>query len=755
MKDGLAQKLSSTFGVSSKDLVWRALAVCCIVGAIVLTIESFNIPIFSETLERAENAVTDYFLSFRDSQSSYKENRKEETDSVVLVTLDPESARRLGLDPKAPWPRKLFVQLIEQLNKGGAGVIGLDVDLEGGAGKDEDATLSDTLKQVKNLILSTNMDYMEQHSGGRPKTRVHAPYEPFVVALGADAACLGNAYIPVDRDGLVRRASLVFKNFGHSTAFHKSFALRIAEKDLGARAMVDQSHDRVFLKDKIYPREFRINFAGGKGSFTTIPLWRALNWQKHFQSASTIAKGDSAGGAQSNSPFKQKVVLVGFGESSYVDLANNQPRQSAIYEASYATPVSNFDNRMPAIEVQANVVSNLINNKCLPPPERWKMLIAVIITALACGQVMGFLVGRPLGSFLAVLGMSAAWLALSLMLFLSNGQSIPTVVPILAVALPCWLLVLIDQNLHFFRERRRHTRLFRSMTAKHIANQIDRAQLAELGLDGKRCQVTVMVCRISDFMDELQDLPPDRVFQIFNDCLGIMINEVFEHRGIVDRIASYGVIAFWGAPLQQPGSEQAKQAAECALAIKDKISNYCETQSEKMASLALKTSCGISTGEAFCGTIDAGSRDTQFAQYSVIGEPVEGAIALEALNKIYDTSFILGNTTAHLVDEALETRQIDSITSNDSKGKVEKRAVFELMTTKGSLPAAMEEAIAIYRSAQLSLEEGDIKEAEQLFATILKMVPSDQPTSIMLKRCRELLNTQGETVSSGTRRLDI
>jgi adenylate cyclase len=512
--------------------------------------------------------------------------------------------------------------------------------------------------------------------------------------------------------------------------------------------MIDQSHERVFLKDKILPAEFRINYAGGKGSFTTIPLWRALEWQKHFQSSSTIAKGNSADSSTTNSPFAHKVVLVGFGESSFIDTSSNQPRQSPIYESSYATPVSDYENRMPAIEVQANIVSNLINGKCLPPPSRWKMIIAVLIAALACGQVMGMLVGRPMGSLLSVAAISIAWFALSFFLFLNFGQVIPTVVPIVAVILPAWLLVLADQNLYFFRDRRRHTRLFRSMTAKHLARQIDRAQLAELGLDGKRCQVTVMVCRVRDFMDQVDPLPPDRIFQIFNDCLGIMVNQVFEHRGIVDRIASYGVIAFWGAPLPLPGQDQATQAAQCALSIKDAINNYCETQSKDIASLALKSSCGIETGEAFCGTIDAGSRDTQFAQYSVMGDPVEQALALEALNNAYGTSFILGSGAAQLVEDTLEVRQIDSVTLN---GSGERQSLYELLTTKGSLPAAMEEAITIYRSARQSFDDGDIKEAEQLFATILKMVPSDQPTSIMLKRCRELLSDSGETVSSAKR----
>lgn len=761
MKEGLAKKVTNVVGISSKDLSWRALALCFCIGVTVLFIECFNIPIISEALTNSENSLTDHFIRFRDGMESYKEKRAAETNSVVLVTLDPESARRLGLSSKKPWPRSLFATLITQLNKGGAAVIGFDVDLEeptSESKKDgsvhentidqDDEQLADTFRSVKNIVLSTNVDSPDPQTANKLKTRVHAPYEPFVVALGADGACLGNAYVTVDKDGLVRKTSLVFEKFGHSSAFYKSFSLRLAEKFLGARSMVDQGHERVFLKDKILPADFRINYAGGKGSFTTVPLWRALEWQKHFQSAATIARGNNTDTSTTNSPFAHKVVLIGYGESSFIDTTSNQPRQSPVYESSYATPVSDYDNRMPAIEVQANIVSNLVNGKCLPPASRWKIIIAVLIAALACGQVMGMLVGRPIGSLLSVAGISVAWFALSFFLFLNFGQVIPTVVPIAAVILPAWLIAIADQNLYFFRDRRRHTRLFRSMTAKHLARQIDRAQLAELGLDGKRCQVTVMVCRVRDFMDQVDPLPPDRIFQIFNDCLGIMVNQVFEHRGIVDRIASYGVIAFWGAPLPLPGQDQATQAAQCALAIKDAINNYCETQSQDLASLALKSSCGIETGEAFCGTIDAGSRDTQFAQYSVMGDPVEQALALEALNNAFGTSFILGAGTAKLVEETLEVRQIDSVTLN---GSGEKQSLYELLTTKGSLPAAMEEAIAIYRSARQSFDEGDIKEAEQLFSTILKMVPSDQPTSIMLKRCRELLSDSGETVSSTNR----
>ncbi len=110
--------------------------------------------------------------------------------------------------------------------------------------------LVDVFKKVKNIVVSTNVEMPDLQPRAKTKPRVHAPYEPFVVALGADGACLGNAYVAVDKDGLVRKTSLVFEKFGHSTAFYKSFSLRIAEKFLGARSMVDQSHEHVFSKTK-------------------------------------------------------------------------------------------------------------------------------------------------------------------------------------------------------------------------------------------------------------------------------------------------------------------------------------------------------------------------------------------------------------------------------------------------------------------------------------------------------------------------
>lgn len=742
--------LTRTFRVSSSNLAWRAAAVCLICGLAVLVIETFKVPLLHDILSRGEAEVIDRFISLRQGLPGYGQRQRELAGSIVIVTMDPESGRRLGLPGNRPWPRSVIARLIEKLNRGGAAVIGLDVDLEGessdpsekrseksGGLSHDDAELSEVLKSSRNILLATNLDYLETQPGSKSRVFFHTPYEAFLESLGADAGSLGNAQITVDKDGIARRAQLIFDRFGTTTGFYKSFAMRIAEKKMGARAIVDNRSGHVFLKDRIYPDEFRINYLGPRGSFRTMPLWQALDWEKHVTSSKEVLGG--------NSPFKNKVVLVGFAESRFHLPHGASPRQSAPYEATYLTPVSDFDNKMPAVEVHANILSNLINRTFLTPVDDWKMLLCIALVAAGCGLVFGAFAGRPVGGLISLGAFALFWLCLSFFLFCQFNQVIPTLVPVFAVALPCWLLVLSDQNLYVFRERRRHTRLFRSFTAKHVAQQIDRAQLAELGLDGKHMHITVMVCRVRDFMKQVDNLPPDRIFQIFNECVRIMIDQIFEHRGLVDRITSYGVVAFWGAPLTMSREDQARLAAECAIAIRERIVAFSDGLPEMETGLTLTCTCGINTGDAFCGTIDAGARDTRFAQYSALGEAVDHAIMLEDLNTTYGTNFIIGEETAVLIGDALELRQIDCVNQGNA-GKAQ--PIYQLLAAKGGLPAAMEEAIDVFKTARASFDRGEIKEAEHLFATILHMVPNDQPTTIMLKRCRETLSEERENGES-------
>jgi hypothetical protein len=109
---------------------------------------------------------------------------------------------------------------------------------------------------------------------------------------------------------------------------------------------------------------------------------------------------------------------------------------------------------------------------------------------------------------------------------------------------------------------------------------------------------------------------------------------------------------------------------------------------------------------------------------------------LETLNPSYGTTFMLGPATAALVQESFEVREIDRL----KLGRRETaQSIYELLPWEGSLPGALEEAMALFKQGRGALEEGRVQEAEQLFSTSLRMVPHDKPTMIMLDRCREII----------------
>lgn len=717
------QKLQDAW---AKNLSARAVMICLLVGLVAAIVQIVRLPLISGFLEHEETTLSDRFFSWRNDIRRLTGREPGAVDDPVIVAIDDESARRMGVTDRRRWPERHYARLVEQLREAGAAVIAFDTILNEEIASSSSRTapaqsssLADELKKTSNLVLSTNVDVVELISAKSPQLyyQFHLPADQYLYAVGADSGALGNAFIQTDEDGIVRQAKVIQERFRRqSPAFHKTFALRILEKKMSSRAFIDIGADRICIRDRIFPPAFHINFEGGPGSFSTIPFWRAVEWQKHF----------NAGGEPEN-PFKDRIVIIGMAESGYSSFSG---------PSGFLTPVSSTDNRMSSMEIQANTVNTLLKNRALVPAESWKISVLLVVLAIILGKVLGTLQGRPWTGFSFVAAFSIFWLVGALLAFSYMNISIPVVVPILSVVLPCWAIVMTDQNLFVLGERRRHTRLFRSLTAKQVAQQIDRTQLAELGLDGRRMTITVSVCEMRDLIKQLNDLPPDRVFQVFNECLGIMVNCVCEHKGLVDRIWNYGISAFWGAPLVMPLEDQARLSTQCALAMKQRLEEWFTSQPDLDRAIVL-FNAGIDTGEGLCGTINAGARDTTISQYGALGASVDAAGELSSLNSMYGTSIILSGSTAELLGERMELREIDRVNLATLK---KHQPIFELLSHSGSMPAAYEEAMAIFKQARAAFEGGDVKEAEQLFATILNMVPADQPTAIMLKRCKDLLS---------------
>jgi adenylate cyclase len=317
---------------------------------------------------------------------------------------------------------------------------------------------------------------------------------------------------------------------------------------------------------------------------------------------------------------------------------------------------------------------------------------------------------------------------------------IPVVVPIVGAAFPAWFLVLTDQNLYFTRERRKHTKIFKYLAPKELAQEIDRRQLGELGLQGKSAVVTTLFCQLQDFVSVIEQKSPEAVIHMLDGCISVMMSCVYEHNGLVTRLSNYGVMAIWGAPLPSPEESQCRLAASCAVDIQQKLLDLTATwRRDGRIDSRQSLTCwfGVSTGEAACGQIGSESH----IEYSVVGRSVDLSVLLESLNKRYGTKCLISERTAQLISQHFECRELDKL-------KIEQhdkpQYIHELFCQKDKLPGAMDEAIALYKQGLAAIEERNFEEAERLFSTILRLVPDERPAALMLERCREYLRKPPE-----------
>ncbi|HEY9730726.1 MAG TPA: CHASE2 domain-containing protein [Drouetiella sp.] len=836
------QAPSRVFGKIRKrfqSLANRAMAICVAVAAVICVLEICHCPPVHPELSDAELRLEDHYFLLRNYLWPNGGWRSPAVKDVVLISVDQESAQKLGIADVHQCPKKLFASLLKTLEEAEADVVVLDAALDattraitadttsgegrkarmtpadtapavagkvrttsadtapavarkvrttsadtahavagkasttsadtghGEAGKarssasettngvelrsaangpdtasgedgnaDNNALLEE-LRHAKNVVLSSGLDRGPATEGAHGESLVllRSPGAPFIEAVGEDSGSVGNNVIIADSDGMVRRGTMLFDQLG--PAFYKSLALRVVEKKVGARSIVDD-HGTVYIRDRLVPAVVRINYAGPPGSYRAIPLWRALSWKEHAQHGwfETISgpAGESTEAAQN--PFQHKVVVIGIFEP-FMPGMSQQRYSYGSSVSNFLTPAAPPPTSMNGVEIQANLITNVMHRTFLSEPDQWEMLLLILFVGILVGRILARCAYRPFLSLSAMALLTALWLSISFYAFASLRILIPVVVPIAAVAWPATIIVLLDQYFKIKREKAKQTKLFRSLAAKPLANEIERRLLAELGLTGKLMNVTIAACQLHDFSQELEGKAPEQVLQILNQCLGVMMATIGEHGGLVERVWNCGVIGLWGAPIAMDESAQVAAAAQCIGDMRARLKRLDSSSENSTRSPSpFGLTCAINSGDAICGTIDAGSRDSSLVQYGALGPTVDLAMQLDSFNRQYGTTCIVGPGTARFLAEG-EARELDRVVVGANN---QHQSVYELLSVNGALSGLHEEAIEIFRQARRAFEDGRFREAEQLFVTAADMMPGDKATTLMLDRCRSLLS---------------
>ena len=436
-----------------------------------------------------------------------------------------------------------------------------------------------------------------------------------------------------------------------------------------------------------------------------------INYQGGVNTYPYVSIADVVGRKFSPGTFRGKIVLVGASATGIGDLRS--------------TPFAGIN--YPGVEVHANVIDNILN--------RYFLLHGA--NQVALDLVFIFLFGVPTGLWLALA--KPRWLLFGLLLLVPFGAGlwyaflhgwwlnfiVPSGTLVANVGAVAVYRALVEE-----KEKRK----VRGAFQQYLSPEVIRRLLENPNLvKPKKTEITVMFSDIRGFTSISEKLDAQELAALLNEYLTDMTQIVFRHNGTLDKYIGDAVMAFWGAPFEEPG--HATHACHAALEM---IARLKEMQKKWSAEgrARLEIGVGLNTGVASVGNMGSELR----YGYTALGDTVNLSSRLEGLNKEYGTHILLSENTYSTVEDAnLVFRELDLIRV---KGKLQPVALYELVASRdapeGSAPD-LEERLEMFAQGRACYRERRWQDAQIIFERLLEQWPEDGPARTYLDRCREYL----------------
>lgn len=267
----------------------------------------------------------------------------------------------------------------------------------------------------------------------------------------------------------------------------------------------------------------------------------------------------------------------------------------------------------------------------------------------------------------------------------------------------------------------------RYIDPKVVQGLIDRPEVA---VEGQRRMMTIMFCDMSGFTAMSEGMTPGGLVKVMNHYFTVMSGPIRAHRGVIDKFIGDAIMAYWGPPFVED-AEQAQLSCVAALDMADQVPALQKQLPDLLGIRAMPVACdlriGIATGEVLTGSIGS----ELMMSFTVMGDAVNLASRLEAVNKVYGTRILISEATAAAIGSDFELREIDRLAV---VGQAVPQAVFEVMGRAGALTGAQEGFRKHYAEGLAAYRERRFDEARAAFNAALEAVPGDGPSRTLLGR---------------------
>ena len=264
----------------------------------------------------------------------------------------------------------------------------------------------------------------------------------------------------------------------------------------------------------------------------------------------------------------------------------------------------------------------------------------------------------------------------------------------------------------------------RYMPIALVKNLVSSGKVAEVG--GETKEVTLLFSDIESFTQISEGMDPEKVMQYLSEYFQAMTKIIIDHDGTVDKYIGDGLMAFWGAPIDD--ADQTMHA--CESAIEMGVALYkLNTKWRNEGNPEIKIRIGISTGKVIVGNVGSDDR----LSYTALGDTVNLTSRLEALNKTYGTRIIVGERTYESVKDKFKFRLLDKVAV---KGKKLGLYIYELIEKENDVfGQELDQYNFNFKKAFDYYEKGDWQNANDQFNELTKQYPNDDVLKIFSERC--------------------
>jgi adenylate cyclase len=372
-----------------------------------------------------------------------------------------------------------------------------------------------------------------------------------------------------------------------------------------------------------------------------------------------------------------------------------------------STPVSSV---FPGVEVHASVVAGIVDDR-FPSEPAWADGVDIVVT-LGLGLLLALLLPFASALVYVIASGAAAVAAIWLNLWLWIDQAFVTSVvgPLLAV------VVVTTFNLvyGFFTETLQKLQL-KSMFGQYVPPElVDEMSRDPKGISdaGERRVMTVLFCDIRGFTTISEQLTAAQLKDLLNRFFTPMTEIIFEHRGTVDKYVGDMIMAFWGAPLEDPN--HASNAIDTALRMLARTDELRHTM-KLLGYPEVNIGIGLNTGP-----MNVGNMGSQFRRsYTVLGDAVNLGSRLEGLTKFYGVRLIVGEHTRE-GQEGYLFRQLDRVRV---KGKKEPTRIYTPVCRVAEADDSLRAGLEAYEQARRAYIERRWDEAEEGFGALRGIEP--------------------------------